>query len=204
MAEKIVLNIVHLAKEQFPIDSPQYKESVRREKSFIWEMAEQGIDYKVWDAKYVPNVIGLGCCLSHKAIVRDAKERGLKQVAIAEDDIVFSSKGAWEYFLKQMPDDFDYYMGVSYSTLTYTSDVVKHAFYSTTLYVIKESLYDILLAAPEGELKNIDVYLNEFLDTHKFRICQPYVCKQLEGYSFNYSQDRLLDHFLVGKTLFGT
>jgi hypothetical protein len=198
------LNIIHLAKEQFPIDSPLYEASVKREKSFLWEMAEQNIDYKVWDAKYVPNVIGLGCCLSHKAIVRDAKEKGLKQVAIAEDDIVFSSKRAWSYFLEQMPTDFDFYMGVSYSTLTYPTNVVQHAFYSMSLYVIKETIYDILLAAPEGELKNIDVYLNEFIDTHKFRICQPYVCKQLEGYSFNYSQDRLLDHFLAGKVLYGT
>ena len=59
------LHIVHLNKNEFQIGSAEYNESVRREKSFLFEMLEQDIDFKVWDAIYNPKDGKEGCCRSH-------------------------------------------------------------------------------------------------------------------------------------------
>ena len=196
------LHIVHLNKNEFQIGSAEYNESVRREKSFLFEMLEQDIDFKVWDAIYNPKDGKEGCCRSHKQIVQYAKDNGLKYVAICEDDIVFSSKGAWDFFLKSIPKSFDLYLGCSYSYShhKYINGVVSNYFDSLTLYIVHERFYDDFLSVPNNV--HIDCSLSNFIGKKEILICQPYVCKQTDGYSFNQQKVVENEWRLQGKDFF--
>ena len=197
---KITLNIIHLNPDLF--SEPEKKKAlIDRRKSFENEMEFQGIvDYKVWDAVYNDKMPFVGCCQSHKQIVRDARERGLNQVIIAEDDIRFTSFGAWQYFLDCIPESFDFYMGVSYNLNNYPNGIVNGIFDSTTLYCISESFYDDFLAI--NEFDHLDRQLSRMVDKKEFRICQPYVVFQDSGYSFISKKNVNHDWRLKDKPLF--
>ena len=47
-------------------------------------------------------------------IVQWAKDNGLKEVCIAEDDLGFTCDDAWRYYLENKPEKFDVYIGGSY------------------------------------------------------------------------------------------
>jgi hypothetical protein len=196
------LNIVHLNKSLFNVDSVEYNESVRRERSFLFEMSEQLAKYKVWDAIYNEKDGKTGCAQSHKNIVRWAKQSGLKMVAIAEDDIVFTNKGAFDFFIKSIPNDFDMYLGVSYSFSRhkYIDGVVTNYFDSLTLYVVHERFYDDFLSVPDNV--HLDCSLSDFIGKKAILISDPYVCKQTDGYSFNQKKIVENEWRLEGKDFF--
>lgn len=196
----MVLNIVHLNKNQFTLGSLEYNESVRREKSLLFEMQEQGAKYKVWDAIYNPSDGKVGCSQSHKQIVRQAKKDNLPFVLIAEDDIVFSGKGAYDFFLKSIPDSFDIYLGTSYSYHNYPDGKVQYYFDSTTIYAVHARYYDDFLALDEN--KHLDNALSEKVDVIDIMICQPYIAKQTDGYSFNQKNKVTNEWRLQGKEFF--
>ena len=69
----------------------------------MYELERQGItDFEIWPCIMLPDVVQ-SINASHKMIVRDAKDKGLEEVFIAEDDLFFPAKDGWEYFLKNKP-----------------------------------------------------------------------------------------------------
>jgi hypothetical protein len=78
------------------------------------ELAVQGIDnYKLWDAIFlIPKCAGIS--RAHKQIIQYAKDVGLSQVLVFEDDIKFEAPGAFDYFLDNKPESFDIYLGGIY------------------------------------------------------------------------------------------
>lgn len=197
----MILHIIHLPKIYFQQGSVQYNESIRRKESFEKEMKEQGITYVVHDAILNEAAPFTGCIQSHKAIVREAKHKGFKRVAIAEDDLKFFAPGAWDYFLKNIPESFDLYLGMSYSLNNFKDGLIRGQFDSLTLYIISERFYDEFLALPEDN--HADRELSRICDKKEFRIVSPYVCEQLPGYSYLAKRERTYAHRLENKILFG-
>ncbi len=195
------LNIIHLNESLFPENSNQYAEAIRRRVSVIEQTNQQNIQYTFINAIYDKDVPFRGCAQSHKLIVKIAKLLGLKMVAIAEDDIRFFAPGAYDFFIKNIPESFDLWLGMSYSLIEYPDGLVKDYFDSLSLYVINERFYDEFLALEETN--HIDRQLSFIAHKKEFKVCTPYVCEQLDGYSFLAGYSRTYGHRLEGKQKFG-
>ena len=141
------------------------------------ELKKQNIsDYKLWspveDSKSVVRSINL----SHKQIVQWAKENKMPYVIIAEDDLMFTCDGAWEYFLENMPSEFDLYLGC-----TYIVPIQNNKICGFHLYAIGESFYDAFLNTPEDV--HIDTEMNNIVGNYFF--CYPFPALQRKGFSLN-------------------
>lgn len=143
------------------------------------ELQTQGItDYEFWPGIFVPS-IKKSINLAHKQIVEYASVAGWDEVCIAEDDIKFSSPGAWDYFLKQKPKDFDIYLGGIFLGYPDKNWLLKE-FTGMTCYIVAKRFYDTFLSIPEDEhidhaLKGLGVY----------KVCEPFVVTQWDGFSGN-------------------
>lgn len=149
---------------------------IERFEPLINEMIEQGIDFKLWNAVEDKRSVIRSINLSHKQIVQYAKIKGLKEVCIGEDDLMFTGKGAWEYFLNNKPEVYDIYLAC-----TYIPPISNNAICGFHLYFVHESFYDSFLSIPEDQ--HIDTAANELNGNFKF--CYPFPCLQRSCWSAN-------------------
>lgn len=188
-----ILNIIHLEKR------------ADRLQSLMEETAMQGIAYKVWPGvtTYKEFTNHRNISLAHKQIVQDAKLKGLPQVIIAEDDIKFSSAGAWKYYLSKMPKNFDLYLGLLYYGKKDENNKLLQGRMSggLTLYCVAEKFYDFFLSVDES--KHLDTELGSFANINDYYICDPMVCEQIGGHSDNWNRVLYYDAYLEGKKLYG-
>lgn len=197
-----ILNIIHL------------ENRLDREQSFMEEMNRQNIAYKVWPGvtthKEYTNHRNISN--AHKQIVRDAKEKGLPQVIIAEDDIKFSSAGAWKYYLENTPKEFDLYCGLIYAgevsplkkgIISTTNRIIstKGMSGTNTLYTISSGFYDFFLAIDES--KHLDRELGRFGNINQYYVCNPMVCSQSGGWSDNHMKELTYEAYLENIKLYG-
>jgi hypothetical protein len=154
------------------------------------------IDYRIWEGIVDKNIPAKGISQAHKQIVRYAKENQLPEVLIAEDDLKFTAKGAFNFFLKTKPNDFDLYLASIYFGKIKSDNTVDD-FSGLTFYVVKEKFYDILLSRPEHD--NLDRMMK---NTGKFIVCNPFTVIQQNGFSDNVSSLCNYDSFLLGRELF--
>lgn len=142
----------------------------------ISELERQNItDYELWPCIMYPDVVA-SINASHKMIVRDAKEKKLKYVCIAEDDLWIPHEKGWQYYLDNMPDDFDLYLAC-----TLVTPVTNNVVCGFHLYMVAEKFYDTFLAAPD--VAHIDSAMNDIKGDYKF--CYPFAAIQRPGYSHN-------------------
>lgn len=180
------LNIIHL---------PTRKD---RWTSLTMELAEQNIkDYKIWNGIIDATLTHRGISQAHKQVIRYAQDRNLPEVLVGEDDLRFTAKGAFQYFLANKPNDFDLYLGGIYHGNIEKNKTVDD-FSGLTMYIVHRKFYKKFLSLPET--LDIDRSLK---DTGRFVVCDPFVVTQYNGFSDNcktYTND---DHFLKGRKLFG-
>lgn len=150
-----------------------------RKKTLLKELATQGItDYEIIqpeiDQKKQPfeNIN-----LAHKSLVRMAKEKGMEEIAIAEDDVMFTHPTAWKYFLDNKPQDYTVYVAA-----TYLMPPSQNLLTGFQLYIVHNSFYDAFLSVPEKV--HIDNAICDLKSNHK--ICYPFVALQHPGYSANH------------------
>ncbi len=141
------------------------------------EFEQEGItQYKIWDivedSKSVVNSINL----SHKRIVAWAKNEGLNEVCICEDDLCWSAKGGWQHFLSQKPERYSLYLWGSYIV-----PLTNKCICGFQLYIVHSSFYDTFLSTPT----------NVHIDTHfdsvdgDYRFCYPFSGLQKPSWSAN-------------------
>jgi hypothetical protein len=147
------------------------------------------IDAVFWDATVLPHTIQ-AISLSHKKIVKYAKDNKLPEICIAEDDILFTSLNSYKYFLDNKPDDFDIYLGGYYTGIP-LPDKTLYSFSGLHIYCIRESFYEKFLSVTT--LRNID---QAIAGMGLFKFCEPLVAKQRNGYSFHRKKIVDDDHFL--------
>ena len=170
-----------------------------RLKHFINESKEQQFQYKVWDG-IIDNIPATGISKAFKQIVKWAKDNNLPCVCIAEDDIKFCDKGAWNFYIKNIPTEYDLYLGS-----IYCGDLdngIVNWFSGFTLVTIHERFYDKFLSTNE---KN---HIDRQMVLHKgiYKVCYPFAAIQLDGYSdnvgkvTNYNKKYLADRELFNST----
>jgi hypothetical protein len=142
---------------------------------------------KIWEPVWAKRVVE-SINLSHKAIVQYAKDKGLKEVCICEDDLMFTCAGAWEYFNKNKPDQFDIYVGGTYlidNPESYAPPRIKvDEYVGNHLIVVSERYYDTFLSVPV--LAHIDTVHRGL---GEFYVCFPMVALQRPGHSSNVGCD---------------
>lgn len=173
----------------------------QRQQQVTAEMEKYTIEYFSWPAIIVENIPFAGISLAHKHIVAYAKKSGLKRVVIAEDDIVFYGKGAYEYFISQIPEDYDIFLGMIYEGSVDDQNRIKDYWCGMTIYCVHERFYDQFLAT--NTMNHIDRELSKTSHIHKFIVCDKYVACQRDGYSFNKKKECSYGHLLEGKPIFG-
>jgi hypothetical protein len=143
---------------------------------------QQIIDFNIWAGLDDPDFPARGILKSHQQIVEFAKQSSLKQIMIAEDDIKFTTKGAWGYYLASQPENFDLYLGgIIWGNIE--NENLVNDFSGTSLYTISERFYDVLLSIEPG--KDFD---RQLAGKGIFKVCDPMVALQHNGYSDNRRQ----------------
>lgn len=141
------------------------------------ELERHKIDFQIWECVMLSNVVA-SINASHKMIVRDAKEKGIEEVAIAEDDLWFPAKDGWEYFLKNKPKEYDLYLSGTYIVTKPLEQIC-----GFHLYIVHSKFYDKFLSMPDEE--HIDTAANDLKGDYKF--CFPFAALQRAGFSANNS-----------------
>jgi len=143
----------------------------------LGEFIEQGISrYKFWDAICNKDSVVKSINSSHKMIVQWAKENNLPYVIVAEQDLHFTAKGAWDYFIGKMPSEFSLYLAC-----TYIPPISNNQVNGFHLYIVHEKFYDKFLSVPDDQ--HIDTAMNDIKGDYKF--CYPFPALQRSGWSFN-------------------
>jgi hypothetical protein len=156
------------------------KDNLKRYDRLMNELKEQGIEnYYLWDAVHDKRSTFQGINKAHKQIILWAKENDLPYVTIAEDDVWFTCKGAYQYFLNNEPKDYDIYLSsIFLGEINENNETTN--FTGLSLYKCNKRYYDIFLSADENQ--HIDIALN---NSGKFVVCNPFSAIQHNGYSTN-------------------
>lgn len=168
-----------------------------RKERILHELAEQEIfDFQFWEGIFDPTSVVVSINKSHKQIIRYAKEMGLPEVLVFEDDIKFCDTGAFDYFLDNKPRDFDIYLGGIYMGILEADNTVKK-FSGFHCYIVHERFYDAYLSVPD------DVHIDRGMEGKgKFVVCYPFACVQTNGFSMNTKKEENYDRLLEGRKLF--
>jgi hypothetical protein len=160
------------------------------------EIKEQNIvDYKIW-----PGIINentrKAIAQAHKQIVLWATGQNKPSVIIAEDDIKFTSKGAFDFFLANEPNDYDIYLGGIFHGKVNNDNTVLD-FAGTHLYIIKQHFYSTFLSLPE----NLD-FDRELAHKGRYVVCNPFVAIQHNGYSDNKKRHQEYQMYLKNRAFY--
>lgn len=150
----------------------------------IMELRRQNISlFEIFPCIMKPDVVS-AINASFKMIIRVAKEQGLKEVCVCEDDLYFPHNHGWEYFLKNKPVNYDVYIAGNYlidKPETFYPPLVKVSeWVGNHCIIVHEKYYDTWLSIPD----------NLHCDTaHRglgdFYVCYPFAALQRPGYSSN-------------------
>lgn len=138
-------------------------------------------NYELWPCIIFDNIIS-SISESHKMIVRDAKEKGVKETFIAEDDFWLPADDGLKYFFDNKPDKYHIYSGGNYISFGRPE---RHGLMKVQtiiglhFYMIHESYYDTFLATDptkhiDGEQKSDQMY-----------VIYPFAALQRAGFSAN-------------------
>jgi hypothetical protein len=169
--------------------------------SFKKQSAEQGFEFKRWEGIIDQQMPFRGINNAHCQIVRDAKDKGLEMVCIAEDDAIFFNIGSWDYYVKNMPSEFSIFFGMIYEGTIDENNRIIVGLSGLTIYTVHESFYDIFLGL--RETNHLDREIGFLCYKYKFMCCDKFVAYQSDGFSDNKKQDATYGHLLKGRKLFG-
>lgn len=114
------------------------------------ELERQNInDYRIWFGETHNAEPKINISESHKNIIRYAKETGLKEVLVFENDVMFPAADGFENFIKNKPEkDYDIYFGGIYGSgrgFKYGINKI-YAFSGLHCYIVHERFYDCFLS----------------------------------------------------------
>lgn len=123
---------------------------------------------------------------SHKMIVHKAKEEGLKECCIGEDDLKFESENGWEWFLKNKPDVYDIYAAGSYMSFKRPQEpgaLKVDCIVGFHLYMVHERYYDTFLSTKDTD------HIDSAQKSDSMFVCYPFAAIQRPGFSANNRTD---------------
>lgn len=170
----------------------------------ILSVAEQSKKYNLevrfWEGPTDEKISAVNINKAHKRIVADARERRLPYCCIAEDDFVLSGEGAWEYYLENIPEDYDLYLAGIYSGQIKDGRIM-NGWSGFTMYIINFRFYDFFLNINPQD--HIDRALGNFCFEKMYWVVEPFCVYQLEGYSDNHRRATSHGAYLEKMKLFG-
>lgn len=160
------------------------------------ELYEQEIyNFQLWPAIFDERATFAGISQAHKKIVRNAKQNKYPYVIIAEDDLRFTAKGAYKYWLSKKPKDFDIYLAGIY-TGDIKEDNTVDDWSGLTLYIVSERFYDTFLNVTI--MNHLDRTLARL---GKYVVCNPFAAIQWTTWSSNKQAMICHSGLLKGRTL---
>lgn len=151
-----------------------------RLESALNQFKEQGIDnYKICEG-VIHNLPFTAIAKAYKRIIQSAKDNGDKLCCICEDDIIFSCKDSWKYFIDNIPDYYDIYLSSVYWGDILPDNILKE-FSGFTLSIFHEMFYDKFLFTPENNHIDRQMKIHEGV----YKVVQPFVAYQQDGFSDN-------------------
>lgn len=169
-----------------------------RHQLFMEQLADTKVRYKIWNAIEDTETPYKGISKSHRMIVQDAKEKGLKSCLIAEDDFKFTSGKSFEYFINDSSVCDILFGGVSGGEFNEKTNRVFN-FSGLFFYKINENFYDCFLAADQE--KQLDRWLGyrgleeieKILGRQPvYKLCYPMPVICHDGYSDN--SKKMMEH----------
>lgn len=163
------------------------------------EIATQKLNVRFWPAIKDPVMGFRGISRAHKQIITRAMLNQDLEVVIMEDDCYFFAPGAFDYFWKHKPSDYDLYMGMVMNGRM--PDGTAPDFRGLTLYSCHSRFYPTFLSMKEANHLDSELSIS---GRGRYVVCDPMVCSQTGGYSDNkrcYVES--YDKHLVGQRLFG-
>jgi len=115
-------------------------------------------------------------------IVREAKEKGLVEVCIGEDDLWFPNENGFEWFLENKPEVYDIYAACNYigrKPAGQKGAIHAKAIVGFQLYLIHSRYYDTFLSTPDTQ------HIDSEQKSDMMFYCYPYAALQRPGFSAN-------------------
>lgn len=154
---------------------------IEKYEHLVGELKRQRINYVIWPCLIYSTVVR-SINSSHKMIVKEAKEKGLIECCIAEDDILFPHEKGWEWFLKNKPKVYDLYVAGSYFPFEKTAKegaIRVNGITGFHLYFVHSRYYDEFLATPD------DHHIDTSQKSNLMYLCYPMAAIQRPGFSAN-------------------
>lgn len=164
-AENAVINIINLRRRR------------DRRDAVTLQMEQEKALYVFWEGVEGKNPIE-NINRAHKNIIEFYKTQPFDYCFIAEDDLRWTGSGAWNYFLENIPKDFDMYIGSYYSGEHDDNFIVK-GFAGMTLVCVHKRYYDTFLSLDPK--RHIDKAIAA--SGAKIVVCPKFVCTQAPGHS---------------------
>lgn len=161
------------------------------------ELQDQGItDFKIWEGIHDVRSIVRSINLSHKQIVKYAKDNFIPEICIGEDDVRFTHPNSFNYFLQNKPKEFDIYLSSIYLGEIAADNTVQ-SFSALHLYIVNERFYDTFLSLPEDE--HLDRAMS---GKGLFVVCHPFIAEQYDGFSSNTGKEEQYGGLMRGRQMY--
>lgn len=167
----MLLNIIHGGRHERKILFEQEIEKLNLSLFF---------DCEIWEGVHDTTSIAKSINLSHKQIVQSAKDCGYNAVTIVEDDFKATHPNSLNFYQKNMPQDYDIYLGGIYVGDILPDNIVKE-FSALHFYTVHSRFYDTFLSLSD------DGHIDRLLGgLGKYVVCNPMPFIQHNGiYSSN-------------------
>lgn len=158
-----------------------YDERLNRHDQLMKEFSRQEIfNWQLWPSVHDPSSVIRSINLSHKQIIRWAKENDRESVCIMEDDVMFPSPNGWKHFLEGIPVwPWDIYLAGTYGLDRPVRNPIARI-NGLQCYIVHNRFYDTFLAVPDD--KHIDVALDNL---GLYYVEYPFIALQCKGWSSN-------------------
>jgi GR25 family glycosyltransferase involved in LPS biosynthesis len=172
-------------------------DSATRFDMLMQEFKIQGIrDFKFFPAVHDSHSVKKAINLAHKQCVRYALDNNLPEICIMEDDVRFTNKNSFSYFLEHKPEDFDVYLSGIYLGEILKDNSVKE-FSGFHCYIVNKKFYETYLSLPD------DAHIDRALaGLGKYYVSVPFIAIQHNGFSYNTKMEMNYDDLLIGRELY--
>ena len=153
-------------------------------------------DFQFFEAIHDINSVKKGINLAHKQCIKYALDNDLPEICVMEDDVHFTNKNSFSYFLENKPQDFDIYLAGIYLGEILADNSVKD-FAGLHCYIVNKRFYETFLSVTDDE--HIDRAL---AGLGKYYVCSPFTAIQHNGFSYNTKRDMIYDELLKDRKLY--
>jgi GR25 family glycosyltransferase involved in LPS biosynthesis len=137
----------------------------------------------------MPSRGDIACALSHAKVCRMAKERGLRNYLVVEDDAVFAKEFDFLFsgIIEILPSDYDIvYLGGSHNekAIPITHNIVRGTKIFTTHAIgVRETMYDALIDVWEKRNEKVDIAVASLQKQFNCYAFNPFIVGQRPSHS---------------------